>query len=775
MRNFKNFLLLCLTMLGISVNANAIDLESTLDFTTNPWKMEIGTSSNGLNVYPNITTGQKMNGCNIADKEWNGITFAGGKTCTTSGYNTIADGDHSQTSGYPTLLHSTTYGNDLPHLYINRWNTFTMTAPDGYKFTKIVFHYIATTSTIYNGVKTYTSGGKTDNFVPVWKSAGTYTTAEDGMTGTYDASTEPVQSATVECHASTAMRISSIEFTMVSTGAPVETKYSVLQDEEMVGGTVEADPKKAVEGTEITLTPKAASGYEYKDAEITVTNNTTGQPVELVDNKFKMPASDVTVSTSFIAKYYSISVGVNTDDDKNPLGTASADKETAKKGDLITLTATPNEGYEFLAWVSDDVDKFDGNTFVMPAYNVSVKANFVKTRYTIHTTIIGNGTVSLPGVQDNKVSEGKSFRITATPSTGYELKSIVVTDAMTGDVIEPDEEINAYIMPGHDVNITVTFKRPAVTFDSLDDLLDAELSNAVVNVTINDVVSMAMVNSVSGAYMVMLANSGVILQAPDIELKWEAGGTVTGTLTNVDWDGMNYTLYSEDESFWSGLNYDKPDGGGSSNTQTITIAAACTDGTKYYSTYSSMYAFYVPAELTVCEVKVEGDGKLTMVPYETGALVPAYTGLLICADAAGKYEVEIETDEEKLDEAVSLLDDENALRPTCIPGGIDAEDMEMTDYGMEFFRLTMHNGTACGFWWGAADGAAFDIPEGKAYLVAEPGATAIKGFQLEGNTTGLAAVSAQSENNAAYNLNGQRVDASFKGIVVSNGRKNLRK
>lgn len=750
-------MLLCLMLLGVSVNANAIDLESTLDFTTNPF---------GTTVF-----GQKTSTSNIYDEEFNGITFAGDKTCTVE-YNTIS-GTKNDMNGHPAIINSTTY-NEI-HLLLNRWDSFTMTAPDGYKFSKIVFHFITNKAgtTIYNGVyEGYTSGGKIDNFFPVWKSAGTYTTSDDGMSGTYDASVEPVKTATVECHTPTrVMRISSIDFTLVSTGEAVETKYSVLQDEAMVGGTVEADIKKATEGTVITLTPKAATGYEYKNAAVTVTNNTTGEAVEVVDNKFTMPASDVTVSTTFAAKYYSISVSANADDEKNPLGTASADMTTAKKGDVVTLTATPKEGYELLVWSSDDVNQFNGNTFVMPASNVSVTAIFAKLRHAIHTTIIGNGTVSLPGVQDNKVSEGNSFRVVPTAADGYELASIVVADAVTGDIIEFNEEINAYVMPAHAVNITVTFKRPVVTFASLDELIDAELDNALVNVTIDDVVALAQVNPVSGAYMVMLQNSGVTLLAPASDLGWVTGGTVTGTLNGVDWDGMNYALYSEDESFWSGLTYTAP--AGDKTTETVTIAAACTDGEKCYSTFSSKNAFYVPAELTVCEVKVEGD-KLTLVPYQTGDLVAPYTGLLVSAAEGGEYEVEIEIDEEKLDDIVTLLGEENALRPTCIPGGITAEDMGDMDYGMDFYRLTMHNGTEFGFWWGAADGTAFDIVSGKAYLVADH-AAAVKGFKFGADTTGIAGVSNKAEGKTVYNLNGQRVNASYKGMVITNGRKNIRK
>ncbi len=59
-------------------------------------------------------------------------------------------------------------------------------------------------------------------------------------------------------------------------------------------------------------------------------------------------------------------------------GTASADVTEAAEGDTVTLTATPNEGYEFDGWVvvAGDVVITD-NTFVMPATAVEIKATFV--------------------------------------------------------------------------------------------------------------------------------------------------------------------------------------------------------------------------------------------------------------------------------------------------------------------------------------------------------------------------------------------------------------
>ncbi len=57
-------------------------------------------------------------------------------------------------------------------------------------------------------------------------------------------------------------------------------------------------------------------------------------------------------------------------------GTASADKTQAAQGDKVTLTATPDSGYQFKEWQSSDVTVGADNTFTMPNKAVTVKAVF---------------------------------------------------------------------------------------------------------------------------------------------------------------------------------------------------------------------------------------------------------------------------------------------------------------------------------------------------------------------------------------------------------------
>lgn len=66
---------------------------------------------------------------------------------------------------------------------------------------------------------------------------------------------------------------------------------------EVEGGTLSTSAIKAEEGTEITLTAEPQLGYEFNnDWSVTATDETV---INVVDNKFTMPAQDVTVSGTF--------------------------------------------------------------------------------------------------------------------------------------------------------------------------------------------------------------------------------------------------------------------------------------------------------------------------------------------------------------------------------------------------------------------------------------------------------------------------------------------
>lgn len=133
-------------------------------------------------------------------------------------------------------------------------------------------------------------------------------------------------------------------------------------------------------------------------------------------------------------------------------GSASASASTAAAGTTVTLTADPDNGWRFSRWevVEGDVT-ISGNSFTMPAENVTVRAVFspivnLPDTYDIDLIVSDGGEARL---SLTNASEGSTITVTATPDAGYELDYITVD----GERIDG----TTFKMPGHDVTVRVYF------------------------------------------------------------------------------------------------------------------------------------------------------------------------------------------------------------------------------------------------------------------------------------------------------------------------------
>ena len=132
--------------------------------------------------------------------------------------------------------------------------------------------------------------------------------------------------------------------------APVAaTEYNITIADGITNGTVTASASQAAAGVEITLT--ITPGEHYELASLTVNETTSGIAVTITDNKFTMPAADVTVSATFTLKalhtvtYKSLG---------NTLGTEQVyDGEQLAS---IPTDITAPEGWTFAGWTTQDVD-----------------------------------------------------------------------------------------------------------------------------------------------------------------------------------------------------------------------------------------------------------------------------------------------------------------------------------------------------------------------------------------------------------------------------------
>lgn len=158
-------------------------------------------------------------------------------------------------------------------------------------------------------------------------------------------------------------------------------------------GTASASPASAPEETLITLTAVPNSGYHFDrfeviSGDITITNNTFTMPAEPVTVKavFDRDSSggahhpDAGSTTTTSSDRYEIETPSDVEN-----GSVKVSPSKAEKGDTVTVTVTPDDGYALdkLAVYDEDGDKLDLNdkgdgkfTFQMPKGDVSIEVSF---------------------------------------------------------------------------------------------------------------------------------------------------------------------------------------------------------------------------------------------------------------------------------------------------------------------------------------------------------------------------------------------------------------
>ena len=250
------------------------------------------------------------------------------------------------------------------------------------------------------------------------------------------------------------------------------TTYTVTVASTIEHGTVSASPTTAAAGASVTLTATPADGYELEAITVKDANSADVAVTQDTSNKskytFTMPESNVTVSATFTVippTTYTVTVASTIEH-----GSVSASPTTAAAGAKITLSATPESGYELSAYSVTDANgsavTVSNNSFTMPESNVTVSATFTvipPTTYTVTVaSTIEHGSVS---ASPTAALAGASITLTVTPDDGYELKSITIKDSKRADVtVTQDTSDNSkytFTMPESNVDVSATFAEPA--------------------------------------------------------------------------------------------------------------------------------------------------------------------------------------------------------------------------------------------------------------------------------------------------------------------------
>jgi len=246
--------------------------------------------------------------------------------------------------------------------------------------------------------------------------------------------------------------------------------YALKVDGEAVTGL----SGKAYEGQVISIEPKPYTNYVLE--KITVLNITKNEEIALdSNNSFKMPAAPVRISIKYVLDAPEVAVASATNGTVKTY-VANEAASTAAIGSKVTVKLNADSGY-----ILDTlkVTKADGTEltltektqykeyeFAMPAEKVTVTATFRPLSQTITTASestvgstftlkVNDKDVTLSGGSVS-VKTGDKITIVPQPATGSALDKIIVTK--TGDVNTVVSTSTSFVMPAHDVKITVYFK-----------------------------------------------------------------------------------------------------------------------------------------------------------------------------------------------------------------------------------------------------------------------------------------------------------------------------
>ena len=92
-------------------------------------------------------------------------------------------------------------------------------------------------------------------------------------------------------------------------------------------------------------------------------------------------------------------------------------------------------------------------------------------------------------------------------------------------------------------------------------------------------------------------------------------------------------------------------------------------------------------------------------------------------------------------------------------------------YKLAFGHSGSSNANVFGWYWGAENGAAFQIEGHRAWLAIPKAKASSRGYILEDDATAINKVAADSQNGEYYNLKGQRVATPTKGLYIKDNKK----
>lgn len=192
-----------------------------------------------------------------------------------------------------------------------------------------------------------------------------------------------------------------------------------------------------------------------------------------------------------------------------------------------------------------------------------------------------------------------------------------------------------------------------------------------------------------------------------------------------------------------------------------------------FATYYTDKAFVMPENVQggiVTKANNETSQLTVSYNYQPGTVVPAKTPIVLKGEK-GDYTVNYTTSEETAPAGNMLYGADN----------VDADGMTFVEgTNVKYYKLALGNDGKCGFYWGAADGAAFEYTANRAFLAIDitDASQAPASFSLDGDgsTTAINGImNSNGDSQKIYTVTGIYAGKSLnnlpKGIYIVGGKK----
>ena len=210
-------------------------------------------------------------------------------------------------------------------------------------------------------------------------------------------------------------------------------KQSEITAEAATNGVVSV-PQYAYFEDSVTVKAIPTLGYEVDKITITAGN----EKLELKNNKFKMPLTDVTINATFKLADYKIIVDI-----KNAKITVP---KTAHYGDTVEYELELDYGY----WVSSlsvDYSLFDDKQyFIMPAEDITITGEILRISRIVRY-----------GYDEWREYVGDTVKFDIEPCEGYHVE-FEARNFMSGEIVEIEMvDETSFIMPDSDIEISYSY------------------------------------------------------------------------------------------------------------------------------------------------------------------------------------------------------------------------------------------------------------------------------------------------------------------------------